>query len=234
MLMVQVGLGLFALGGSAEAQAAARYMDLAEAVEVAEAIAVIHTTGTEPCEVEGDHWTYAQRVSAEARAVIKGKLTADLEILAEKSFPCASVHYDAPADYLVFLAHDREHWVTVNHGMGALQIDQEGIVQWPYQNGPRVPLSDVLTQIRGMVGEGIVAELEMLEDEPSEPTLDAKPPVVTEEEPIPCGLLASYEQEQAESELRVPTWLSHPFAMFGGAMAVLLGLGVGWRLRTRK
>ena len=70
--MAPLGVGLLMLTASASAQAKAAYMDLDEAVQAAEVIAVVHAESIEACRVQGEHWTYAQRVLASTRAVIKG------------------------------------------------------------------------------------------------------------------------------------------------------------------
>lgn len=231
--MAPLGVGLLMLTASASAQAKAAYMELDEAVQAAEVVAVVHVEETEACEVQGEHWTYAQRVSASTRAVVKGTLSPRVEILAEKDFVCAPVHYDAPADYLVFLEHDHEHWVTLNHGMGRLSIDEAGNVSWPYDGGQPIPLPGALTRIRGALGEETRTEIALVH-QPSEPELEPEPT----SEPQPCGLLLRDEapatEAAQESTASMPDALAHRLAMLGGGLAVLAGFWAGWRRRTRR
>ncbi len=235
MWTVPLGLGLVLLGIGSEAAAQAASMDLREVVQQAEAIAIVNTTRSEPCEPAGEQGTYRQRVSAQVRAIIKGTVTSELELLGDASSSCEPAPFEVPADYLVFLAHDDAHWVRVKKDRGALRLDDEAMVEWPYGDGGRIRLADALIEIRNVAGEDLVGEVEVVEPAP-----DPAPASDVAHEDAPCGLLVSHldaqaeAQAEAEAEAVVPDWLTHPLAIFGGAMAVLLGLGVAWRGRAAK
>ena len=168
----------------------------------------------------------------------QGVLSSQVEILAAKDFVCAPVPYEAPADYLVFLEHDHEHWVTLNHGMGRLSIDEAGNVSWPYDADQHIPLADALTRIRGAVGEETRTEIALVH-QPSEPEPEPEPELEpTTSEPQPCGLLLRDEAPAAEaaqeSTASMPDAVAHRLAMLGGGLAVLAGFWAGWRRRTRR
>ncbi len=218
-----VGFAACALLSATTAQAKASYMDLADAAETADAIAVIHTEATGRCEIKAEHWTYSQKVFASPKEVLKGELAASFELLAQKNFECASVQYEAPADYLVMLRQERGHWTTVNHNMGALRVEGEQ-VQWPYGADDSIPLSDALTEIRALVGEHPVPEVvqpAVVSPEPVQPAQQA--------EPQPCGYAVSQMQEREEARER---WILAG-AVGAGAGAVMLGFVFGFRRRRR-
>lgn len=219
-----LGLAACALLSASPAEAKASYMDLPAAVDGANAIAVIHTEATAPCELKGEFWTYRQKVFATPNEVLKGELASPLELLAQKDFICASVQYDAPADYLVILREEGEHWTTLNHGMGALRIDGER-VEWPYGSEDSIPLADALGKIRALVGEPPAAEV-------AAPIVDRPGPVHAAEpvEPQPCGYAVSQMQKHEEERER---WMIAG-AAGAGAAAVMLGFAFGFRRRRRQ
>lgn len=215
------GLALCTLLSATAADAKARHMGLAEAVETSSAIAVIHTEASVPCDVAGEHWTYSQKVFAEPKEVLKGELAKPFELLAEKDFECGTVHYEAPADYLVMLHRDAGHLTTLNHNMGALRIDGEQ-VEWPFGSDETIPVADALGQIRALVGEPPVAEVE------STPEAAVDPAPQQTAEVMPCGYaVGRMEQEEARKK-----WLIVGGAG-AGAAAVLLGFVVAFRRRRR-
>ncbi len=205
------------------AEAKASYMDLAETVSGAEAVAVIHTEATAPCEIEGEYNTYRQKVFATPMDVLKGELGSPFELLAQKNFICGSVTYDAPADYLVLLHRDNGHWTTLNHGKGALRIDSEE-VQWPYGSEPSIPLDDALARVRVLIGEQ--PAVEVAEPVAPDPPKTEAPPVA---EPQPCGYAIGRMQEAEETRER---WVIVG-AAGAGAAAIMLGFFVGFRRRRR-
>jgi len=150
-LSVSFGLVCALAGGEAAAEAA--YVELPEAVERADTIAIVHTFVVEPTEIQGEFWTYRQLVRASVVATLKGKSPATLKIAANKEFICAPVPFEAGADYLVLLADDGDHKATVNNEMGRLPITN-GFVHWPYGDGPHLrALPDAMLEIQRLVGD---------------------------------------------------------------------------------
>ncbi len=225
-LALPAGLALCTLLSAGGAQAKARYMGLPEAVETATAIAIVHTEASAPCEIATEHWTYRQKVFAEPTRVLEGELSSPFELLAAKDFICASVRYEAPADYLVMLRQDGEHLVTVNHGNGALRIEGSQ-VEWPYGAEDSIALDDAVEQIEALIGEApeSTEEAPPVRSDP-QPQPEAREVV----EPLPCGFAVSHMERQ-EKERKM--WLVAG-AAGAGAGAVLLGFVFGFRRRRSK
>ena len=198
-------------------------MGLAETVAGADVVAVIHTEATAPCEIGGEFNTYRQKVFATPNEVLKGELASPFELLAQKDFICASVTYDAPADYLVMLYRDDGHWTTLNHGKGALRIEGEQ-VQWLYGSEDSIPLADALARLRLLIGEQ--PAVEVTEPVTSEP-LHAEE--IQDVEPQPCGYAIGRMQEEEEARER---WVMAG-AAGAGAAAIMLGFFAGFRRRRR-
>jgi hypothetical protein len=211
-LALASSIGLVCALAGREAAAEARYVELPEAVRDADTIAIVHTYIVEPAEIQGEFWTYRQRVRVGVIATLKGESHRPLEIAANKEFICAPVPFAAGVDYLVFLADDGDHKATVNNEMGRLAITN-GFVEWPYGGGPRVrALPDAMLEIQRLVGDPApMAEVQA--SPPSTNDAPAEAPRVVEAEP----------DEPATS--LAPVWIGT------GAFAVVLGMVVARRRR---
>ena len=219
-----LALGVAAAPNAADAKA--RYMGLEEAVERSDVIALVHTEATAACEVTGEHWTYHQKVFAKPTRVLKGELDSPFELLAQKDFICASVSYDAAADYVVLLRREGEHLTTVNHHMGALRL-RDDHVEWPYGEEESLALPEAVDQLQALIGAAPP------EEQP--PAVDPDPEAREPEseprsEPQPCGYAVSRLAEQEEAAAR-QTWIIG--GAVAGAAAVLLGFVVGFRRRRK-
>ena len=219
-LALSTAIFLVSALASAEAAAKAAYYDLATTVEEAETIAIVHTELVRPADIAGEHWHYRQLVDARVIATLEGPAETRLEIAASKSFICAPVNYEAGTDYLVFLANDNGHLVTVNHEMGALEIE-DGMVDWPYDpHYGRRPLADVVHELRTLTGGA-----DPVVDAPAEPAAAPIAVDVPLEAPTPIEAPPAVDAE--------PAW-STPLAMGAGAFAVVLGMLVATRRRRRR
>jgi hypothetical protein len=206
------------------AEGKAAFMDLEQTIALAEAIAVVHVHAAEPGEFVGEHWTYRQRVKASPRFVIKGELEPDFVIMADKSFICAPVEYEAPGDYLVFLERDNGQWVTLNHDMGQLAVHDFGQVDWPYTPTPfgaagRAPLGEAIREIREHLRTRAECEIVLRRDDADGDEL------ATAEVP---------RDATGGAEAPAPARVWFAIGTLGGSAAILLGFVAGWRARSRR
>lgn len=121
--------------------AKARFMGLKELAATSDIVAVIsvtETTSLGPMGSEGlpkkGHWTYTQNNTFRFVEVLKTSdwihfdQEQDQMLWAEKTFICARASY-APGKYVAFLKSvGTNEWITVNHHLGGLRIDDDGNV----------------------------------------------------------------------------------------------------------
>lgn len=216
--LVPIAALVLALVPAADAAAKAAYVDLPTALEQAEIIALVRVESVMAAEIEGEHWTYRQRVVAHPIEVLKGELPATFTIAGDRNFICAPVPYEAPATYVLLLAQDGEALATVNNDDGQAQVFGDRI-DWPYDEiyGDTVPLAPVLDDLRARLGARTV--------------IDA-PAVLVPVVEVPAEAPASTPARTPSSVL-APQWLV-PASMLGGALAVALGFGVAMRRRPRR
>lgn len=214
--LVPIAALLVALVPAADAAAKAAYVDLPTALEQAEIVALVQVESVTADDIAGEHWTYRQRVVAHPIEVLKGELPATFTIAGNRSFICAPVPYEAPATYVLLLAHDGEPLATVNNDDGQAQVFGDRI-DWPYDEvyGDTVPLAPVLDDLRARLGTRAVV------DAPTVPVVE-----------VPADAPAS-RPESTPASVLAPEWIV-PVSMLGGALAVVLGFGVALRRRPRR
>lgn len=216
-----------ALVPAADAAADAVYVDLPEALDWAEVVALVRVESVGDAEFVGDHWVYSQLVIAHPLEVLAGELPDTFTIVAGRNFVCAPVRYDAPGTYLVMLARDRGMFATINNEMGRSKVFGDRI-DWAYDElvDRRVPLAPVLADLRARLASRIVEPPRVAVPAVEVPMVEVPvAEVVVLDEPPPPAVVPAIDE--------TPRWLV-PASMFAGAFAVLLGFGVAGRKRRRR
>lgn len=127
------------------AHSKARFKSEKEMIETADVIAVVKVTSAEKVNVQGKHWTYAQKASASVESTVKGSVKDSLALYGDENFICAQCHFET-GRYIVFLDYDGELLTGNNWQFSTVKINDDNTVRWNDQ--ARKPLAEVLESIR--------------------------------------------------------------------------------------
>ena len=164
--MKKAALLIALLFGTGAGTARPYYAPKGEMIARSEVIAIVDVQQVAPAQVRGRSWTYEQRADAVVVQVLTGELPRRVALHPQEDFICTRIDF-RPGRYLVFLRRDGSLWAGSNWYLSARLIES-GSLEWyagdrDYGDRPsqirlvRLPLGDVLADVRSIMGAGPIS-----------------------------------------------------------------------------